>query len=69
MERALMLLLDTNILIDVLRGEVLALAWLEGQTAALHQRDHLDRGARWLPRGRIQPCARLAGELSAPGAG
>lgn len=26
-----MLLLDTNILIDVLRGEVLALAWLEGQ--------------------------------------
>jgi predicted nucleic acid-binding protein len=31
MERALMLLLDTNILIDVLRGEALALAWLEGQ--------------------------------------
>lgn len=26
-----MLLLDTNILIDVLRGEALALAWLEGQ--------------------------------------
>jgi predicted nucleic acid-binding protein len=31
MERALMLLLDTNILIDVLRGEALALAWLEEQ--------------------------------------
>ncbi|MFM1899809.1 MAG: Ribonuclease VapC [Cyanobacteriota bacterium] len=31
MERALMQLLDTNILIDVLRGEALALAWLEGQ--------------------------------------
>jgi predicted nucleic acid-binding protein len=27
--RALMLLLDTNILIDVLRGEAIALAWLE----------------------------------------
>jgi predicted nucleic acid-binding protein len=31
MERALMLLLDTNILIDVLRGEAVALAWLEEQ--------------------------------------
>jgi predicted nucleic acid-binding protein len=31
MERALMLLLDTNILIDVLRGEAVALAWLEHQ--------------------------------------
>ncbi|MFM8525216.1 MAG: type II toxin-antitoxin system VapC family toxin [Cyanobacteriota bacterium] len=31
MERALMLLLDTNILIDVLRGEAVALAWLEQQ--------------------------------------
>jgi hypothetical protein len=30
-ERALMLLLDTNILIDVLRGEAVALAWLEQQ--------------------------------------
>jgi predicted nucleic acid-binding protein len=30
-ERELMLLLDTNILIDVLRGEALALAWLEQQ--------------------------------------
>ena len=29
MERALLLLLDTNILIDVLRGEAVALAWLE----------------------------------------
>jgi len=29
--RALMLLLDTNILIDVLRGEPPALAWLEQQ--------------------------------------
>jgi predicted nucleic acid-binding protein len=27
--RALMLLLDTNILIDVLRGEAISLAWLE----------------------------------------
>jgi predicted nucleic acid-binding protein len=26
---ALMLLLDTNILIDVLRGEAISLAWLE----------------------------------------
>jgi hypothetical protein len=31
MVRALMLLLDTNILIDVLRGEARALAWLELQ--------------------------------------
>jgi len=31
MEHALMLLLDTNILIDVLRGEAVALAWLEQQ--------------------------------------
>ncbi|MCX5951967.1 MAG: PIN domain-containing protein [Cyanobacteria bacterium] len=31
MGRALMLLLDTNILIDVLRGEAIALAWLEQQ--------------------------------------
>ncbi len=31
MERALSLLLDTNILIDVLRGETAALAWLEAQ--------------------------------------
>jgi predicted nucleic acid-binding protein len=31
MERTLMLLLDTNILIDVLRGEAVALAWLEQQ--------------------------------------
>jgi hypothetical protein len=30
-ERALMLLLDTNILIDLLRGEAVALAWLEQQ--------------------------------------
>ncbi|MCS5693603.1 type II toxin-antitoxin system VapC family toxin [Cyanobium sp. FGCU-6] len=36
MERALMLLLDTNILIDVLRGEAVALAWLEQQ-----QRPHI----------------------------
>ena len=31
MERALLLLLDTNILIDLLRGEAVALAWLEQQ--------------------------------------
>jgi hypothetical protein len=34
-ERALMLLLDTNILIDVLRGEAVALAWLEQQQSPL----------------------------------
>jgi predicted nucleic acid-binding protein len=33
-ERALMVLLDTNILIDVLRGEPPALAWLEQQPQA-----------------------------------
>ena len=31
MERALMLLLDTNILLDVLRGETVARTWLEQQ--------------------------------------
>jgi predicted nucleic acid-binding protein len=36
MERPLMLLLDTNILIDVLQGEAVALAWLEQQ-----QRPHI----------------------------
>jgi predicted nucleic acid-binding protein len=46
-----MLLLDTNILIDVLRGEAIALAWLEQQEHPGHQRDQLDRGAGGLPRG------------------
>jgi predicted nucleic acid-binding protein len=36
-----MLLLDTNILIDVLRGEAAALAWQAASAAALNVLDRL----------------------------
>jgi hypothetical protein len=45
-----MLQLDTTILIDVLRGEAIALAWLEQQELPGHQRDQLDQGVGGLPR-------------------
>jgi hypothetical protein len=63
-----MLLLDTNILIDVLRGEALALAWLEQQQQP-HISVILDRGAGGLPGRRNRTRARLAGELPAPATG
>ena len=46
-----MLLLDTNILIDAVRGETIALWPGWSSRTPGHQRDQLDRGAGGLPRG------------------
>ena len=51
--RALMLLLDTNVLIDVLRGGSSGARLAGAAAAGADQCDHLDRSAGGLPHGRF----------------